>query len=280
MRSRHLQLPFFRLEQSCCDLVSLIEGENIMRLKDRVVLLTAAAGAGIGQATARTMAREGAFIVISDMHEDRAKMAADEISQEYNVKTIGLKCDVTNKADVTRAVDTTLDVFGRIDILFNNAGTNRPTRVVDITDEVWDLVLATTLTGTFYCCRAVIPAMIKQNFGRIISVTSVAGFRGLAGGHAHYAAAKAGVMAFTRCLAMEVAPYRITANTIAPSFIFNEFIPHIYPQDEIERMFEEIPYPRKGTPDDVANAALFLASDEGEYMTGQTLCVTGGSWMR
>lgn len=251
-----------------------------MRLQDKVVLLTAAAGAGIGQATARVMAREGASIVITDIHEDRAKAVAAEIASESGVRTLGLKCDVTSAVDVKNAVDETLGTFGRIDILFNNAGTNRPTQVVDITDEVWDLVIATSLTGTFYCCRAVVPAMRKQNGGRIISVTSVAGFRGLAGGHAHYAAAKAGVMAFTRCLAMEIAPYRITANTIAPSFIFNEFIPRIYPQDEIDRMFEEIPYPRKGTPEDVANAALFLASDEGEYMTGQTLCVTGGSWMR
>jgi len=252
----------------------------MMRLQNKVALLTAAAGAGIGQATARVMAKEGASIVITDIHEDRAKAVAAEIASELGVRTLGLTCDVTSAVDVKNAVDETLGAFGRIDILFNNAGTNRPTQVVDITDEVWDLVIATSLTGTFYCCRAVVPAMRKQNSGRIISVTSVAGFRGLAGGHAHYAAAKAGVMAFTRCLAMEVAPYRITANTIAPSFIFNEFIPHIYPQDEIDRMFEEIPYPRKGTPEDVANAALFLASDEGEYMTGQTLCVTGGSWMR
>lgn len=279
MRSVHLHVLFL-LEHPRRDCVSLIEGEHTMRLKDRIALLTAAAGAGIGQATARTMAAEGASVVVTDMHEERAKTVAGEISREYNVRTLGLKCDVTDRADVDRAIEATLGVFGRIDILFNNAGTNRPTRVVDITDEVWNLVLTTTLTGTFFCCRAVIPTMMRQNFGRIISVTSVAGFRGLAGGHAHYAAAKAGVMAFTRCLAMEVAPHRITANTIAPSFIFNEFIPHIYPQDEIERMFEEIPYPRKGTPEDIANAALFLASDEGEYMTGQTLCVTGGSWMR
>lgn len=251
-----------------------------MRLKDKVALLTAAAGAGIGQTTARVMAREGAAVVITDMHEDRARAVAVKVAKEYEVKTMGLKCDVTSARGVRTAVDATLDAFGRIDILFNNAGTNRPAQVADISDEVWDLVIATSLTGTFYCCRAVVPVMMRQKSGRIISVTSVAAFRGLAAGHAHYAAAKAGVMAFTRCLAMEVAPHRITANTIAPSFIFNEFIPHIYPQEEIDRMFEEIPYPRKGTPEDVANAALFLASDEGEYMTGQTLCVTGGSWMR
>jgi len=251
-----------------------------MRLKNKVALLTAAAGAGIGRATARAMAKEGAAVVITDIHEERAIEAAREVAGEYGVRTLGMRCDVTRASEVKGIVDRTLSEFGRIDVLFNNAGTNRPARVADITDEVWDLVMSTSLTGTFFCCRAVIPAMIEQKGGRIISVTSVAGFRGLAGGHAHYAAAKAGVMAFTRCLAMEVAPHRITANTIAPSFIFNEFIPNIYPQKEIERMLDEIPYPRKGTPQDVANAALFLASEEGEYMTGQTLCVTGGSWMR
>ena len=173
-----------------------------------------------------------------------------------------------------------VDTFGRIDILFNNAGTNRPSQIVDITDEVWDLVINTCLRGTFLCCRAILPIMMKQDFGRIVNTTSVAAFKGLKAGHAHYAAAKAGVMAFTRCLAMEGAPYHITANTIAPSFIYNDFIPHIYPQEEIERMYAEIPYPRKGTPDDVANTILFLVSNEGEYITGQTICVTGGSWMR
>jgi NAD(P)-dependent dehydrogenase (short-subunit alcohol dehydrogenase family) len=191
-----------------------------------------------------------------------------------------MKCDVTKRQDVEKAIGKTMDRWGRIDILFNNAGTNRPSQIVDITDEVWELVINTCLRGTFYCCRAILPIMMKQDFGRIVSTTSVAAFRGLQAGHAHYAAAKAGVMAFTRCLAMEGAPHHITANTIAPSFIYNEFIPHIYPQDEIERMYAEIPYPRKGTPDDIANTILFLVSDEGEYITGQTICVTGGSWMR
>lgn len=197
-----------------------------------------------------------------------------------NVNAIGVKCDVTSRNDVKRVVDATLEAFGRIDILFNNAGTNRPTRIVDMTDETWDLVINTSLKGTFYFSREVLPVMMKQMTGRIVNVASVAGFRGLDGGHAHYAAAKAGIMAFTRCLAMEGAQYRITANAIAPSFIFNEFIPNIYPADEIERMYSEIPYPRKGTPEDVANTVVFLVSEQGEYITGQTICVTGGSWMR
>ena len=251
-----------------------------MKLKDRVALLTAAAGAGIGQAVARTMAREGTKVVVTDANPERSISVAEAIKKEYGAETLGMQCDVTSREEVEEVVHATLERFGRIDILFNNAGTNRPSHVVDIPDEVWELVINTSLRGAFYCCRAVLPTMMNQNYGRIVSVTSVAGFMGLQAGHAHYAAAKAGVMAFTRCLAMEVAPYYITANTIAPSFIYNEFIPHIYPEEEIERMYENIPYPRKGTPQDIANTALFLVSDEGEYITGQTICVTGGSWMR
>ncbi len=251
-----------------------------MKLKDRVAFCTAAAGAGIGQATARMFAREGANVVITDMHLERCRTVADEIQNDCGVHALAMQCDVTSRQDVEQAINETVERFGKIDILFNNAGTNRPSQIVDITDEAWDLVINTCLRGTFYCCRAILPIMMKQNFGRIVSTTSVAAFKGLKAGHAHYAAAKAGVMAFTRCLAMEGAPHRITANTIAPSFIYNEFIPHIYPQEEIERMYDEIPYPRKGTPDDIANTILFLVSDEGEYITGQTICVTGGSWMR
>jgi 3-oxoacyl-[acyl-carrier protein] reductase len=251
-----------------------------MRLKDRVAFCTAAAGAGIGQSTARMFAREGARVVITDMHLDRCRTVAEEIKGDFGIDTLAMQCDVTNRQDVEQAINQTVELWGKIDILFNNAGTNRPSQIVDMTDAAWDLVINTCLRGTFFCCRAILPTMMKQNFGRIVSTTSVAAFRGLKAGHAHYAAAKAGVMAFTRCLAMEGAPYHITANTIAPSFIYNEFIPHIYPKDEIERMYAEIPYPRKGTPDDIANTVLFLVSEEGEYITGQTICVTGGSWMR
>jgi 3-oxoacyl-[acyl-carrier protein] reductase len=121
--------------------------------------------------------------------------------------------------------------------------------------------------------------MIKNSFGRIVNVASIAGHMGLGDGQAHYAAAKAGIMAFTRCLARENAEHYITANTIAPGFIYNEFLARIYPEDEIKRMHESIPYARKGTPEDIANIAVFLCSDEGEYVTGQTICATGGSWM-
>jgi 3-oxoacyl-[acyl-carrier protein] reductase len=253
--------------------------ENSMKLKNRTALLTAAAGAGIGQATARLLASEGANIAITDAHEGRAREVAASIAQDYGVETIGMACDVTLLNQVEDVMNEAVKRFGRIDILLNNAGTNRPAQVADITDEMWDLVLNTSLRGTFYCCRAVLPTMIRQQFGRIVNIASTAAFMGLKAGHAHYAAAKAGVMAFSRCLAMEVAQHYITVNTIAPSFIYNEFIPHIYPEEEIRRMEEAIPYPRKGTPDDIAQTVLFLATG-GEYVTGQTICVTGGSWMR
>jgi 3-oxoacyl-[acyl-carrier protein] reductase len=250
-----------------------------MKVKDKIALLTAAAGAGIGQATARLLASEGANIVVTDAHEGRARQVAASIAEEYHVETMGMGCDVTRLDQVEAVVNETLKKFGRIDILLNNAGTNRPAQVLDLTDEMWDLVINTSLRGTFYCCRAVLPAMIKNSFGRIVNIASTAAFMGLKAGHAHYAAAKAGVMAFTRCLAMEVAEHYITVNTIAPSFIYNEFIPHLYPEEEIKRMEEAIPYARKGTPDDVAQTVLFLATG-GEYITGQTISVTGGSWMR
>jgi 3-oxoacyl-[acyl-carrier protein] reductase len=250
-----------------------------MKLKGKVGILTAAAGAGIGQATARILAREGAAVVVTDMHARRSEAVAEALACEYGVLTLGMGCDVTQKHQVEAVVCATVEKFGRIDMLFNNAGTNRPAQIALMSDESWDLVIATCLTGTFYFCRAVLPVMMAQKSGRIVNVASTAAFMGLQHGHSHYAAAKAGVIAFTRCLAMEGAPYRITANVIAPGFIANEFIPRLYAKEEIDRMNKSIPYPRKGRPGDVAGVALFLMSDEGEYLTGQTICVSGGSWM-
>ena len=180
------------------------------------------------------LARDGARIIVTDIHEERSVQAAQAIRDEYGVETLDIKCDVTNLDDVKNVVEMTLKKFGRIDILLNNAGTNRPSQIADMSDEVWNLVIDTSLKGTFYCTRAVLPVMIEKKQGRIVNITSVAGFRGLGGGHAHYAAAKAGVMAFTRCLAMEAAPYHITANTIAPSFIYNLQVNKISCKDSIE----------------------------------------------
>ena len=133
-----------------------------MRLKNRVAIVTAAAGAGIGQATARMMAREGTRIVVTDMHKERTHAVAKAIQGEYGVETMGIQCDVTRLDEVRDVVKITLEKFGRIDILFNNAGTNRPVQVADMSDETWELVINTSLKGTFYFSRAVLPAMMEQ----------------------------------------------------------------------------------------------------------------------
>lgn len=251
-----------------------------MRLKDKVAFLTASAGAGIGQATARAVASEGAKVVVTDAHPKRPFAVAEAIAEEFGVETLGMHLDVNSVEMVNETVAKAKEKFGRIDLLFNNAGINRLAPVAEMTDDNWELVINTCLRGHFYTCRAVLPGMIEQKSGRIVNVASVAGHKGLDDGQAHYSAAKAGVMALTRCIAAENAQHLITANSIAPGFIYNEFLARIYPEESIKQMYADIPYARKGEPKDIANIAVFLFSDEGEYVTGQCIIAAGGGVMR
>ncbi len=249
-----------------------------MRLKDRVIIVTGGAGAGIGQMSARRFAEEGARIVLSDAHEGRAHSVAAAIAEDYGVDTLGVACDVRERQQVEELVAKTKDRFGRIDGLMNNAGINVLTQVVDMTDEQWDLVLDVCLRGTFYCCRAVLPTMIEQKSGSIVSLASTAGLSG-SSGSAHYGAAKAGIIGFTKSAAQEVAEYGVRLNCIAPGLIMNPFLERIYPKEDLERYLAASPLKRNGEPLDIANAALFLMCDEGSYLTGQTLSLSGGSVM-
>ena len=249
-----------------------------MRLKDKVVVVTGGAGAGIGQASARRFAEEGAKIVLSDAHEGRSHSVAEAIAQDHGVETLGVPCDVRDKEQVESLVAQALERFGRIDCLMNNAGINVLAKVVDMTDEQWSLVLDVCLRGTFYCCRAVLPTMIEQGSGSIVSLASTAGLSG-SSGSAHYGAAKAGIIAFTKSAAHEVAEHGVRLNCIAPGLIMNPFLERIYPKEELEGYLAASPLKRRGEPLDIANAALFLMSDEGSYLTGQTLCLSGGSVM-
>ena len=249
-----------------------------MRLEDKVIVVTGAAGAGIGQTSARRFAEEGAAIVVSDTHEARTLSAAEAIKSDYGVEAIGVLCDVRDQAQVDGLIAAALDRFGRIDGLLNNAGINVLTQCVDMTDEQWDLVLDVCLKGTFRCVRAVLPSMIKQKSGAIVSLSSTAGLMGSAN-QAHYAAAKGGIVSFSKAVAREVAEHNVRLNCIAPGLIMNPFLERIYPADSLAAYLDDIPLPRKGEPLDIANAALFLMSEEGSYMTGQTLCLSGGSWM-
>ncbi|MDY6880942.1 MAG: SDR family NAD(P)-dependent oxidoreductase [Desulfatiglans sp.] len=251
-----------------------------MRLEGKVAIVTASAGAGIGKAAVWAMAKEGANVVVTDMHEKRIKSVAEDIKSQTGRDTLSVLCDVSEKDQVDHLVGETLKRFGRIDILVNNAGREVLAQIKDMTDEQWNTVIDVCLKGTFYTCRAVLPKMIEQKSGSIINISSIAGWIGTNDGEAHYCAAKAGVMAFTKCLAKEVARYGIRANTIAPGLIMNEFLRRIYPQEFFEKAKEMIPLGREGEPQDIANAILFLASSESSYMTGETMCLSGGMYMK
>jgi 3-oxoacyl-[acyl-carrier protein] reductase len=247
-----------------------------MRLENQVALVTAAAGAGIGQAVARKFLDEGAQLVISDAHERRAKQLADELSQQYGREVLGQRVDVTDRAQVSQWVQTAVDRHGQIDILFNNAGINRLQPVWEMEPENWDFVIGVNLTGTFNVTRAVLPHMVARKSGKIISMASVAGWLNSDEGEAHYCAAKAGIMGFTRAASAELGKHRIRINAIAPGLIYNEFLARIYPPNFFPAIERKTPVGRLGQPADIANLALFLASDESSYITGEIVCISGG----
>ncbi|MBI2918572.1 MAG: 3-oxoacyl-ACP reductase FabG [Chloroflexi bacterium] len=250
-----------------------------MRVKDRVAIVTAAAGAGIGQAIARTLAQEGANVVVTDVHPRRCIEVAGDISKTTGREALGLQVDVTNHQQVDDMVKQVIARFGRIDILVNNAGINKLAPVWEMDDETWDLVINVNLKGTFMCTRAVLPGMIKQRSGRIVSISSVAGLAPEEEGGTHYSAAKAGILGFTRGVANEVAKYDILVNAVAPGFVPNPFLARIYPAEALKKLEESVPLKRAQTPQDIATATLWLVSDENQSVTGQCLCVSGGMFM-
>ncbi len=252
-----------------------------MGLSDgRVAIVTAAAGAGIGQAAARRFAEEGSRLVVADAHAQRVQEVAAAMSRDYGREVLGLEVDVRNVDQVNAMVQATLDKFGQIDVLMNNAGINKLSPVWEMEDETWRLVIDVNLTGTFNCTRAVLPHMIERKSGAIISMSSSAGWIGSRDGESHYCAAKAGVMAFTRAVAAEVGKHGIRVNAIAPGLIYNEFLSRIYPPEFFERAKRGVPLGRVGEPPDVADLALFLACDMSRYITGEVICISGGAIMK
>lgn len=250
-----------------------------MKLKDQVAVVTAAAGAGIGQAITRRLAMEGAQVVISDAHAKRPFDVAQELSKEHGREFIALQVDATNKEQVDTMVQTTIDKLGRIDILINNAGINKLEPAWEMSAETWDFVIRTNLYSTFYSTRAVLPHMRKQKSGKIVSLSSVAGWIGSSDGEAHYCAAKAAVMGYTRAVAAEVGKYGIRINAIAPGLIYNEFLRRIYPDEMFRTVEKRTPLGRVGQPKDIADLALFLVSDESNFITGEVMCCSGGLYL-
>jgi 3-oxoacyl-[acyl-carrier protein] reductase len=245
-----------------------------MDLSNKVAIVTGSAR-GIGKAIALKLAEVGADVVVNDIPSaaDTLEETAKEI-RALKRKALAITADVSSSADVTRFIDNAASTMGRIDILVNNAGVTRDNLIMRMTDEEWDTVLNIDLKSAFLCSRAVIRYMMKQRWGRIISIASVVGIMGNAG-QANYASAKAGVIGLTKSIAKEVGSRGITANAIAPGFIETKMTEQL---DEKQRQIlqQRIPLGSIGTPRDVAEAVAFLASEEAKYITGQVLGVDGG----
>ncbi len=242
-------------------------------LRDKVVLVTAAAGTGIGNATARRCLEEGATVVLSDAHERRLGEAADELTELTGTRPATFTCDVTVEQQVQAMVDGAVAAHGRLDVVVNNAGLGGMAELVDMTDEQWSKVLDITLTGTMRCMRATLRVMYEQGSGVIVNNASVLGWRAQAG-QAHYAAAKAGVMALTRCVALEAAPHGVRVNAVAPSLAMHPFLSKVMDQDVLDGLADREAFKRAAEPWEVATVIAFLASDYSSYMTGEVVSVS------
>jgi 3-oxoacyl-[acyl-carrier protein] reductase len=241
-------------------------------LADRVALVTGAAQ-GIGWSIAQQLAANGASVVVADMDADKAQAAAKTLGG----RTLGLAMNVARSAEVSAGIERVVAEFGRLDVLVNNAGITRDGLLIRMKDEDWDRVLDVNLKGTFHCTKAALGVMIKQRRGRIISIASIVGVMGNAG-QTNYAASKAAIIGFTKSVAREYANRGVTANAVAPGFIKTAMTDQL-PEDVQTRLREQIPLGRLGSPEDVAQAVAFLASDAASYITGQVLHVNGGMWM-
>ncbi|WP_411150324.1 SDR family oxidoreductase [Streptomyces sp. A30] len=241
-------------------------------LGGRTAVITAAAGAGIGGATARRFLEEGARVLISDAHARRLKEHEAELSREFPGAVAALPCDVTDEAQVRALFDAAVQEHGRLDIVVNNAGLGGTSRLVDMSDEQWSKVLDVTLNGTFRCLRAALRLM-KDTGGVIVNNASVVGWRAQAE-QAHYAAAKAGVMALTRCAAMEAAEFGVRVNAVSPSLAMHPHLVKVTSADLLEELTESEAFGRYAEPWEVANVIVFLASGYSSYMTGEVVSVS------
>jgi 3-oxoacyl-[acyl-carrier protein] reductase len=254
-------------------------GDNTMRLNGKIALVTGVAGPrGIGYASARRLAEEGAFLAIADISKEVHQRAKE--LEKVTSQILSFDVDLTRLSDVQRMVGSVVERYGRVDILANIAGLaprgSAPTvtekHFVDLTEEEWASQIAINLTTTFNCIKAVLPIMINQRYGKIVNMSSVTGTRVAIPGDSAYATAKGGVSGLTKTLALEVGGYGITVNAIAPGWIHTGSSP----ESEVKAGLST-PMKRPGRPEEVANLVLFLASDESSYLTGHDIIIDGGN---
>jgi 3-oxoacyl-[acyl-carrier protein] reductase len=248
-------------------------------LAGKVAVVTAAAGTGIGSATARRLLAEGAMVVISDAHQRRLGETAAALAGTPRAdgsgsdEPLAVPCDVTDEAQVQALFAAAVDAHGRIDVVVNNAGLGGTAAIVDMTDEQWATVLDVTLTGTLRCTRAALRILIPQRSGVIVNNASVLGWRAQVG-QAHYAAAKAGVMALTRTAAAEGAPHGVRVNAVSPSLAMHPFLSKVISEDVLDDLARGEAFGRPAEPWEVATVIAFLASDYSTYMTGEVVSVS------
>ncbi len=247
-----------------------------MKLKDRVAIVTGGAR-GIGRAIALIFVREGTKVALVDVDKEKLEVLKNEIEKGKG-KVIVIPCDITKSAEVKAMVDQVQKAFSRIDILVNNAGIIRRGTIETISEEDWDRVIEVNLKGTFNCCKAVAGVMKKQRYGKIVNISSIAGKMGDITSAPGYGPSKAGMDALTKTLARQLAQYGINANGVAPHAIETEMSAQ-WSEERRKEIIASIPLGRLGKPEDVANAVLFLASDEASFITGEILDVNGGALM-
>lgn len=243
-----------------------------MRLNGKVCIITGAAN-GIGQATARKFAREGAIVIVCDLRADQVDAAVQELLAA-GAQARGFVVDVTRRADIDAMVAKVMEAYGRIDALVNNAGITQDARLVKMTEEQFDRVVAVNLKGTYQCAQAVAEIMSAQGSGSIVNASSVVGLYGNFG-QTNYAATKAGVIGFAKTWARELGPKGVRVNAVCPGFIGTQILDTI-PGKVLEEMANRVPMRRLGTPDEVANLYAFLASDESSYINGAVIEISGG----
>jgi len=244
-------------------------------MSNRVACVTGASR-GIGREIAHTLAREGMKIIVASNEKENNEKVADEI-RAAGGDAVTQYLDLTGDSQIKEAFKAMLAGCGQIDILVNNAGITKDGLAARMKKDAWDIVLQINLTGSFLCAQAVLPSMMKQRWGRIVSIASIVGQMGNPG-QANYVSSKAGVIGLTKCLAREVAARNITVNAIAPGFIETDMTKAL-PENVVTAMLANIPQQRMGQPADVAKAVKFLVSDDAEYITGQVLAVNGGMYM-
>jgi 3-oxoacyl-[acyl-carrier protein] reductase len=247
-----------------------------MKLKDRVAIITGGAR-GIGKAIGAAFVREGARVCLIDVDKEILETTKNEIGKSRE-KIIALPCDITKSANVKAVVNQVQKIFGRIDILVNNAGIIRRGTIETVTEEDWDRVIEVNLKGTFVCCKAVARIMKQQGYGKIVNVSSIAGKMGDITSAPGYAPSKAGVDALTKTLARQLAQYGINVNAVSPHAIETEMSAQ-WSEERRREIIASIPLGRLGKPEDVAEAVLFLASDDASFITGEILDVNGGALM-